>query len=275
MEPSSVRFYRLLLRLYPRNFQEQYGPEMLQFFRLSLQEAAAENRLVGFWLATLWDVFSSSLTQHFKGITWAKIGSITAALALLLMLEPLIVSEFCQGSPICTEPRTLAAALAQIPINLLILLGVFAVSRKGWLERSAVGLQIIYLGAVVIYWIFVPDFKVGVNINTLSIIDIAKGILFFLFAFLPSIALCLMSFAFTQLGNDKKVLSVALFILSLETVKLFLFSSTYLLSSPYVLSAMLMVFFAFKAAALLVIIATLWRSSPLSPTPTEATTRTL
>ena len=273
MEPSSLRFYRLLLRLYPRNFREQYGPEMVQFFRLSLQEAAAENRLLGFWLATLWDVFSSSLLQHWRGANWTRVGAAGASLAVLLMFIPLMGKWLCNGSLVClTRTQATSIYVFETPLVLLILLGVYALSRRGWLERTALGVYVLYFVVTtvgVIFAVFIS--RAEVNIPMQSVL----GILIFGLYLSPLVVLWIM--AGVQLGKtfSQNQLSLALFVLGLSTLKDFLFLSTYLLSTPQVLSTALTIFFVFKAASLFVIAVILWRSSPPLPKSTEAANGTL
>jgi hypothetical protein len=51
-----TKIYRALLKLYPREFRQEYGQEMIRVFQESLR---SEGSSFGFWLRTFWDVLSS------------------------------------------------------------------------------------------------------------------------------------------------------------------------------------------------------------------------
>jgi hypothetical protein len=53
--------YQALLKLYPRDFRQEYGQEMTRVFQESL---ASEGSSFGFWIRTFWDVISSATSQH-------------------------------------------------------------------------------------------------------------------------------------------------------------------------------------------------------------------
>ncbi len=54
-----MRVYWALLKLYPRDFQDQYGEEMTRVFQESLEQEGSSFR---FWIRTFWDVISSAFT---------------------------------------------------------------------------------------------------------------------------------------------------------------------------------------------------------------------
>jgi hypothetical protein len=54
-----TRIYQALLKLYPRDFRQEYGQEMTRVFQESLQ---SEGSSFGFWIRTFWDVISSTFT---------------------------------------------------------------------------------------------------------------------------------------------------------------------------------------------------------------------
>ena len=59
----SLRMYRLLLKLYPASFRENYRAPMQQQFREELGEIAGPRALARFWTRTLWDFARSMPVQ--------------------------------------------------------------------------------------------------------------------------------------------------------------------------------------------------------------------
>ncbi|MBK8900268.1 MAG: hypothetical protein IPM53_03725 [Anaerolineaceae bacterium] len=62
----TIRFYRLLVRLYPRQFREQFGEEMTAVYAQRARQAAANGgrALLTIWLRELWDWPISCLRAH-------------------------------------------------------------------------------------------------------------------------------------------------------------------------------------------------------------------
>jgi hypothetical protein len=58
------RIYEILLKLYPREFREQYGEEMTRVFQENL---ASEGSSFKLWIQTFADVFSSASREHVQG----------------------------------------------------------------------------------------------------------------------------------------------------------------------------------------------------------------
>jgi hypothetical protein len=54
-----ARIYQALLKLYPREFRQEYSEEMTRVFQESLNSQGSS---VGFWIRTFWDVISSVFT---------------------------------------------------------------------------------------------------------------------------------------------------------------------------------------------------------------------
>jgi hypothetical protein len=96
-----IRTYRTLLKLYPREFREHYGKEMIQVFQESVQQ---EGSSFGFWTRTIYDAISSAGREHISGgtimnqIYLARLGAIaTAAISALYFgvgLIPLVLTDF-------------------------------------------------------------------------------------------------------------------------------------------------------------------------------------
>ena len=55
MNPTPI--YQMLLRLYPRDFRNQYGEEMTRVFQGSLHDQGSS---FGFWIRVIWDAISSA-----------------------------------------------------------------------------------------------------------------------------------------------------------------------------------------------------------------------
>ena len=66
---SGAYFYRSLLRLYPHQFYNRYGPELAQLFRDCARDHVRARGifvgLFGLWLSTLFDLAVSIPAQHF------------------------------------------------------------------------------------------------------------------------------------------------------------------------------------------------------------------
>jgi hypothetical protein len=66
---TSDRIYRLILKVYPRAFRDEYGEEMAQTMRDQVRDAWAEHRLFGvtaLWLKVLLDTARSASTEHLE-----------------------------------------------------------------------------------------------------------------------------------------------------------------------------------------------------------------
>ena len=63
---ASLRFYRVLLLAYPREFREEYGPHMEQVFRELCRDEIGTGGIwgyLGFWIRILLDVAATTLTE--------------------------------------------------------------------------------------------------------------------------------------------------------------------------------------------------------------------
>jgi hypothetical protein len=90
----AVRFYRLLLRLYPPHFRKEYGGAMTLLFRDCLRDARheGEQMVLQLWLATLFDTCVSAPRAHLEEWTAmqasytrsSQIGAICAFVAVIL-----------------------------------------------------------------------------------------------------------------------------------------------------------------------------------------------
>jgi len=92
---ASDWLYRLLLRIYPREFRHTYGPQMAQVFRDCCREAYQRRgsvSLVGLWARTLNDLLISAIDEHLggRGMILKRLFDITLALAALITLAPVL-----------------------------------------------------------------------------------------------------------------------------------------------------------------------------------------
>jgi hypothetical protein len=65
----SDRLYRLVLNVYPREFRDEYGEEMVQTMRAQVREAWTDRGalgVTGLWLRVLLDSAHSALAEHLK-----------------------------------------------------------------------------------------------------------------------------------------------------------------------------------------------------------------
>ena len=172
MEPYSLRFYRLLLRLYPEQFREQYGPEMVLFFRLSLQEAVEKDRTFSFWLSTLWEAVVSSVRIRMTegwGAAGVKLSALAGVgLALVLTVNLLFAMSCSSGCvPFYPNPIWRAWGLLETLLTAWILFGIYLAGPKGWLEKiGLVALCVVACGSATIL-LFGPAFYSGDQIPSL------------------------------------------------------------------------------------------------------------
>lgn len=83
----SEHAYRFLLRVYPAEFRDDYGEEMVQFFRDRCREvrrAQGAAGLIGLWLHTLGDLASSALSEHID--SWEASMNLKTSVGVLLLL---------------------------------------------------------------------------------------------------------------------------------------------------------------------------------------------
>jgi hypothetical protein len=71
LEISQRAFTRLLM-LYPREYRQEYGPQMAQLFKDCSREAVGQSgaaALLTLWTATLLDLFKTAFEEHLKELT--------------------------------------------------------------------------------------------------------------------------------------------------------------------------------------------------------------
>ena len=64
-------FFRILLRLYPRQFRHRYGQEQLDFFRhewTATASAVGRGGALLFWSKTVWDALGAALRLRFGSL---------------------------------------------------------------------------------------------------------------------------------------------------------------------------------------------------------------
>jgi hypothetical protein len=89
-----MRIYQALLKLYPREFRDQYSEEMTRVFQESLNNQGSS---FGFWIRTFWDVISSAGRERISG-GWSmqnvlvKFGGVAAVIhGLVLPLLAILI----------------------------------------------------------------------------------------------------------------------------------------------------------------------------------------
>jgi hypothetical protein len=87
-----MRVYQALLKLYPREFRQEYSEEMTRVFQESLQ---TEGSSFGFWTRTFWDAISSALRENqMKKFFFRENLIAIAGLGLLNLLNGFIRPDF-------------------------------------------------------------------------------------------------------------------------------------------------------------------------------------
>src|SRR5947209_6950860 len=64
MEPDAVRLYRVLLRLYPAEFREEYGRELCLVLQDRRREQRSRAGLLLVWLYAVWGVLREAPKEH-------------------------------------------------------------------------------------------------------------------------------------------------------------------------------------------------------------------
>lgn len=94
----SQRAFTRLLVFYPREYRQEYGPQMAQLFKDCSREAVGRSgaaALLTLWTATLLDLFKTAFEEHFKELThmtkekFTRLGG-WALIAGALLLLPLL-----------------------------------------------------------------------------------------------------------------------------------------------------------------------------------------
>ena len=119
---GGIRVFQLLSKLYPRDFQNQYGAEMTRDFRENLER---EGSSFGFWIRVIWDVISSATLEQFQGGFMLQK---TAAVSAVLIASITLVRTFIALG----NPQLLVASLLE---TILLILGLVALFF-GVLSRS-------------------------------------------------------------------------------------------------------------------------------------------
>jgi hypothetical protein len=148
------RVYKALLGLYPKNFRERYGLEMLQTFRDSHRQARLEGKAFAFWLGTLTDAISSAIREHAREGGIEPMMLIVRIGAVGFVLSGLgEVWQGVQWLPFLMESGRPNAILEEVKSALFCtgLIG-FAISKQ---QRPN---TLEWVGYILIcsYWLFVP-----------------------------------------------------------------------------------------------------------------------
>src|SRR4029453_10952748 len=59
-----MRFYRVLLHLYPASFRAEYGEEMAAIFRHRLRDADGPFARLALWTSAAWETIMNALAVH-------------------------------------------------------------------------------------------------------------------------------------------------------------------------------------------------------------------
>lgn len=110
--------YRLLLRLYPRRFREEFGDDMLQTFLDYHADATAGDGQAGFrfWTFLIVDDLRSAARQHLATVTGGS-GTVTLSIGRLALTMLFLVPLFVVLS---AASVTIALAVPHPPVNGII-----------------------------------------------------------------------------------------------------------------------------------------------------------
>jgi hypothetical protein len=92
----SERVYRVLLVVYPKEFRDAYGPQMVQVFRDSCREASWKGRVrvVRLWLRTILDLGTTAFVERMRATSRSGGGEVgvdkMAGVGFALLLAPLL-----------------------------------------------------------------------------------------------------------------------------------------------------------------------------------------
>ena len=72
---SSERWFRLLLRLYPAEFRDEMGADLVETYRDRAREASGAFQLAGVWSAALRDSVRNGLGERVRpAVSWRRTG---------------------------------------------------------------------------------------------------------------------------------------------------------------------------------------------------------
>ena len=89
----SERVYRVLLVVYPEEFRDAYGPQMVQVFRDSCREELRKGgaRIVRLWLRTILDLGTTAFVERTRATGLREVGANKmAGVGFALLLAPLL-----------------------------------------------------------------------------------------------------------------------------------------------------------------------------------------
>ncbi len=132
---DALRFYAFILRFYPAQYRQAFGPQMLQTFKDWYHEVLAQQGHVGiiFWLAVLADEARSIVREYFA--SWRKGSSpmeklskrkwqflIGAALGLVIILAPFVFGRIVAATSLVLFGLILLVAIG-LPFGVLVFAG--------------------------------------------------------------------------------------------------------------------------------------------------------
>lgn len=153
---KAKQFFQILLRLYPLAFRERFGLEMMQLFAQRLKEASQENRLMGFWWVTVWDVILSSLRVRLRGVNtgqglrWSALAGVGATtVSALNLLHQLGMSRCYYGGCIQLFPQKAweLMGVLELIFSYWMLYGVYLCGSKDWFQKFGLAMLLVsFLG---------------------------------------------------------------------------------------------------------------------------------
>jgi hypothetical protein len=90
------RVYRALLVVYPKEFRDAYGPQMVQVFRDSCREETRKARVVRLWLRTILDLGTTAFVERTRATRRSDGGEVgvndykLASIGFAFLLAPLL-----------------------------------------------------------------------------------------------------------------------------------------------------------------------------------------
>jgi hypothetical protein len=114
-----TRIYQALLKLYPRDYRQEYGEEMTRVFQESLRSQGSS---FGFWIRTFWDVISSTFNVR---MNTKQGGLMRTALVRFGAVCGVAVGVYYAWigitSPLSTTPSWIESSIVTACFNFLLL----------------------------------------------------------------------------------------------------------------------------------------------------------
>lgn len=146
--------YKMLLQAYPKDFRLEFETEMLQVFRLQIEDAKLEQRTLMFWVSVLMDCVCNATRERFSGkgenMNWLQ--RLAVFFSLLFAFEGLLelISKLLHFETLLTfiSPNPI-----EIWLNMFYFVGIFSIylgmfaslpKKRNFMEHLSISTLIVF-----------------------------------------------------------------------------------------------------------------------------------